>query len=51
MRVSLCSMLTNLSSENQAALFHQHTFYRVMFYDKNNVFLANQDRELVNCLG
>ena len=51
MRVSLCGLLTNLSSENQATLFNQHAFFRVKFYDKDMGFLATQDRELVNCVG
>ena len=51
MKMSLCTMTSNLSSENQAALFNQHTFYRVKFYDKNDVLVANQDLELVSCVG
>lgn len=51
MKMSLCAMMTNLSSANQAALFNQHTFYRVKFYDKSDVFVANKDLELVSCVG
>jgi hypothetical protein len=51
MKMSLCAMMTSLSSENQAALFNQHTFYRVKFYDKNDVFVADNDLEMVSCVG
>jgi hypothetical protein len=51
MKMSLCAMMTNLSSANQAALFNQHTFYRVKFYDKSDVFVASEDLELVSCVG
>lgn len=51
MKMALCAMTSNLSSENQAALFNQHTFYRVKFVDKDSSFVANQDIELVNCVG
>ena len=51
MKMALCAMTSKLSSENQAALFNQHTFYRVKFLDKSDGFVANQDVELVNCVG